>query len=176
MKITTHVSKRFEEIDSTLLNNDVFFTQQLYQTSNRIPLTKETSGEMSELDITKPPSMNRSQRPTVPKAETHPPGQPAGQSNPCITASPCPEKPPTGEITTLMSYQIQQRHPWTGSSNGSIPSPKQPNRPKTTQSDLHTSRKHSASTSSHSSSSGTSFPRQIKNLKTFKETPASKKE
>ncbi|KAI7803757.1 uncharacterized protein fam83ga [Triplophysa rosa] len=141
--------------------------KQPHQTSNRIPVAKEASGEISELHITK-----CSPRHPAPKAETHPPGQPPGHSNPCNTASPCP-----GEMTPLKS---QQRYPWAVSSNGSIPTPKQPhvqsNKTKTTQSDQHVSRNLSASKTLCSSSSGTSFPRKIRNVKqTFKETPASKK-
>lgn len=140
-----------------LLMNDVFFTQQPHQTSNRIPTATQ-----SELHITKPHIMNRSKRHEAPEAETQAPIQ----SKPCS-----PEKLPTGETTTLKSHQIQ-RHP-VHSSNASSSQPKLLKTPRTTQSDQHVSRKHSAPTVSPS---GTSFPRQIKNLKqTFRDISTRKK-
>ncbi|XP_056609282.1 uncharacterized protein fam83ga isoform X2 [Triplophysa dalaica] len=160
----TQVKKNLPEAKAKL---DCQVKKEPHQTSKRIPVAKEASGEISELHITK-----CSPRHPAPKTETHPHGQPPCHSNPCSTASPCP-----GEMTPLKS---QQRHPWTVSSNGSIPSPKQThvqsNKTKTTQSDQHASRNLSAPKTLCSSYSGTSFPRKSRNVKqTFKETSASKK-
>ncbi|XP_065111445.2 uncharacterized protein fam83ga isoform X2 [Paramisgurnus dabryanus] len=152
--------------------------QQPHQASKIIPNVKAARGEFSTLPITKPHSVNRSQRPQT-GTHRYPPGPPL--HNPCVTASSCPENLATGEAVAFGSMQLEQSQHWkVRSSSCPTSSPQQPyvqlNGPKTRQSCQPVLRKHPASTIIYSSP-GMPNLRQTKNLKqTFKETHTSKKE